>query len=46
MALIAAGAKAPDFELDSHLDQKVKLSEFRGKKNVLLVSYPLDFTPT
>jgi len=46
MALIAAGADAPDFELDSHLDTTVKLSEFRGKKNVLLVSYPLDFTPT
>ncbi len=46
MALIAAGADAPDFELDSHLDTTVKLSEFKGKKNVLLVSYPLDFTPT
>ena len=46
MALIAAGASAPDFTLDSHLDSSVTLSEFRGKKNVLLVSYPLDFTPT
>lgn len=46
MALIAAGAEAPDFELDSHLDTTVKLSDFRGQKNVLLVSYPLDFTPT
>jgi len=46
MALIAAGAAAPDFELDSHLDKKVSLAEFRGSKNVLLVSYPLDFTPT
>jgi peroxiredoxin (alkyl hydroperoxide reductase subunit C) len=46
MALIAAGADAPDFELDSHLHTTVKLSDFRGKKNVLLVSYPLDFTPT
>jgi len=46
MALIAAGASAPDFTLDSHLDSSVSLSEFRGKKNVLLVSYPLDFTPT
>jgi len=46
MALIAPGAKAPDFTLDSHLDTTVTLSEFQGKKNVLLVSYPLDFTPT
>jgi len=46
MALIAAGAQAPDFELDSHLDEKVCLSDFKGARNVLLVSYPLDFTPT
>ena len=46
MALIATGATAPDFKLDSHLDRSVTLSEFKGKKNVLLVSYPLDFTPT
>ena len=46
MALIAAGDKAPDFKLDSHLDQEVSLSDFSGSKNVLLVSYPLDFTPT
>ena len=46
MALIAVGAKAPDFTLDSHLDTTVSLSDFRGAKKVLLVSYPLDFTPT
>jgi peroxiredoxin (alkyl hydroperoxide reductase subunit C) len=46
MALIAAGASAPEFTLDSHLDETVKLSDFKGSKNVLLVSYPLDFTPT
>jgi peroxiredoxin len=46
MALIAAGAKAPDFKLDSHLDTTVSLADFRGSKNVLLVSYPADFTPT
>lgn len=46
MSLISPGADAPDFELDSHKDEPVKLSDFKGKKNVLLVSYPLDFTPT
>jgi len=46
MALIEPGAMAPDFTLDSHLDTEVSLSDFKGKKNVLLVSYPLDFTPT
>lgn len=46
MALIAPGAAAPDFTLDSHLDSSVSLSDFKGQKKVLLVSYPLDFTPT
>ena len=46
MALIESGATAPDFTLDSHLDSKIQLSDFAGSKNVLLVSYPLDFTPT
>ena len=46
MALIAPGATAPDFTLNSHQDKSVSLADFRGKKNVLLVSYPLDFTPT
>jgi peroxiredoxin len=46
MSIIAPGASAPDFELDSHLDRKVKLSGFQSQKNVMLVFYPLDFTPT
>ena len=46
MSLLQAGADAPDFALDSHLDSTVKLSDLRGKKNALLVFYPLDFTPT
>lgn len=45
MSIIQAGAEAPDFTLESHDDRKVKLSDLRGKK-VLLVFYPLDFTPT
>ena len=46
MSIISAGTAAPDFTLDSQDDAKVKLSEFKGQKNVLLVFYPLDFTPT
>ena len=46
MALIEKGAKAPDFKLPSHQDKEISLSEFAGSKNVLLVSYPLAFTPT
>src|SRR6185503_12853770 len=37
------GDIAPDFELKSHLekDKKVKLSDFRGQKNVVIAFYPL-----
>ena len=40
-----AGEEAPDFTLMSHLDKEVKLSDFRGKKNVVMAFYPLAFTP-
>jgi peroxiredoxin len=43
---IEVGEKAPDFELDSTKDGKLKLSSFQGKKNVLIQFYVLDFTPT
>lgn len=46
MSIIQPGSKAPAFELDSHLDQKISSASFAGKKNMLLVFYPLDFTPT
>src|SRR5262245_1642951 len=41
------GDKAPDFELKSHLetDKKVKLSDFRGRTNVVIAFYPLASTP-
>lgn len=43
---LKVGDQAPDFELPSHRgDEKVRLSSFRGKKNVILVFYPLDWTP-
>ncbi|KAL5538151.1 hypothetical protein UlMin_042803 [Ulmus minor] len=41
------GNKAPDFEGEAVFDQefiKVKLSEYIGKKYVILFFYPLDFT--
>lgn len=43
--MLSIGTQAPDFELDSTTGEKVKLSDFHGKKNVLLAFYPLDFTP-
>ncbi len=39
------GDEAPDFTLKSHLDKDITLSEFRGRKNVVLAYYPLAFTP-
>ena len=44
--MIAVGTAAPDFELDSHLaGKKYTLAQFKGQKNVMLVFYPLDWTP-
>jgi len=43
---IEVGTEAPDFELKDQNNQRVRLSDFRGKRNVLLVFYPLAFTGT
>lgn len=40
------GDKAPDFTLPSTTGQKISLSEFRGKKLVLLEFYVNDFGAT
>jgi peroxiredoxin len=40
---IDVGQEAPDFELSQGWN-KVKLSDFRGKENVVLVFYPFTFT--
>jgi peroxiredoxin len=42
---ITVGQKAPDFALTNQDKKEVKLSEFAGKKNVVLVFYPLDWSP-
>ena len=43
---LKVGDRAPDFELPGHRGgEKFRLSEARGKKNVVLVFYPLDWTP-
>jgi peroxiredoxin len=39
------GTEAPDFELRSHRGGTVKLSHFRGRKNVVVAFHPLAFTP-
>jgi len=46
MALtVKVGDKAPDFTLPSQMGDNVTLSEFFGKKNVVLYFYPKDETP-
>ncbi len=42
--MLATGIQAPEFELNSTPDQKVKLSELLGKK-VILAFYPADWSP-
>ncbi|WP_433529343.1 peroxiredoxin [Micromonospora sp. CA-263727] len=41
---IEVGAEAPDFVLKDQNNQEVRLSEFRGRRTVLLVFYPLAFS--
>jgi peroxiredoxin (alkyl hydroperoxide reductase subunit C) len=42
--MISAGEPAPDFTLRNQDGKKVSLSDFRGRK-LLLIFYPLDFSP-
>jgi peroxiredoxin len=41
---LKVGDVAPDFTLTSDTWDKVKLSDYRGKKNVILAFYVLAFT--
>ena len=43
---VEVGDKAPDFNLPSTKGGNLKLSDFAGKKYVILQFYVLDFTPT
>jgi peroxiredoxin len=41
---VEIGQEAPDFTLQNQFGENVKLSDFRGKKNVVLVFFPMVFT--
>jgi peroxiredoxin len=44
-AALEVGDKAPDFTLPSTTGEKISLSQFRGKKAVLLEFYGADYSP-
>jgi peroxiredoxin len=43
---IAAGSAAPEIALKDQDNKDWKLSDWKGKKNVILFFYPLDWSPT
>jgi peroxiredoxin (alkyl hydroperoxide reductase subunit C) len=42
---LKVGDEAPNFALPAQDGKKIHLSDYRGKKNVMLAFYPQDFTP-
>jgi peroxiredoxin len=42
---VAVGQPAPEFTLKDQSQKEVKLADFRGK-NVVMIFYPLDWSPT
>ncbi len=42
---LRVGDPAPEFALPAHTGEKIRLSDFRGKKNVVLAFFPLNWTP-
>jgi len=42
---LKVGDQAPDFELEDQNGKKVRLTQYRGKKNVLLAFFPFAFSP-
>ena len=45
MAEMKIGDPAPEFEMMNQAKQTVRLSDFRGRKKVVLLFYPMDFSP-
>jgi peroxiredoxin len=42
---VRTGDSAPEFDLEVSSSERVRLSDFRGRSNVLLVFHPFAFTP-
>lgn len=39
------GGQAPDFSLPATTQEQLALSDYRGKKSVVVAFYGMDFTP-
>jgi len=44
--MIKIGENAPGFTLADQFARDISLDQFRGGRHVMLLFYPLDFTPT
>lgn len=44
--MIDIGSRAPRFTLTDQFARQVALDGFAGRRHVMLLFYPLDFTPT
>ena len=44
-ASLQVGEMAPDFSLPATTKEKISLSDYRGKKNIVVAFYGMDFTP-
>jgi mycoredoxin-dependent peroxiredoxin len=42
---IRTGDRAPEFDFEETLERRVRLTDFLGQRNVLLVFHPFAFTP-
>ena len=42
---LTTGERAPEFDLEVKSGERVRLSDFRGRSNILLVFHPFAFTP-
>lgn len=45
LARVTVGFEAPDFSLPDQDGNELSLSHYKGKKHVVLLFYPLDWTP-
>lgn len=45
MAAVTTGDRAPEFDLEVSQDERVRLADAHGRRNVLLVFHPRAFTP-